>query len=160
MITAILRTNAEQSSLLRRSLLADVVVSGSAGLLLTLAAGPLGDLFDLPVSLLRVAGISFLPYAAFVAYVATRAEIPRPGAWAVVGANLTWAAVSLLALVAGWVDPSGIGVAFVDCTGGSRQRLCRVAIRRPASRGVSAPASVTPSLVTMAASPALCDPRR
>ncbi|HYI14368.1 MAG TPA: hypothetical protein VEX37_03180, partial [Thermomicrobiales bacterium] len=78
-----------------------------------LAAGPLGDLLDLPVALLRVAGVFLLPYTAFVAYVATRAEIPRRGAWAIVGLNLLWAVASLLLLVTGWVDPSGLGIAFV-----------------------------------------------
>ena len=113
MITAILRTNTEQPSLLRRALLADVVVTGSAGLLLALAAGPLGDLFDLPVPLLRSAGVFLLPYTAFVAYVATRAGIPRPGAMAIIGLILTWTVASLLLLVTGWVDPSGVGIAFV-----------------------------------------------
>jgi hypothetical protein len=102
-----------QPSLLRRSLQADVAVTGSAALLLALAAGPLGDLFDLPVSMLRIAGIFLLPYTAFVAYVATRAEVPRRGAWTIVGLNLAWATASLLLLVTGWVDPSGIGITFV-----------------------------------------------
>ena len=108
-----MKTDSVQPGLLRRSLLADIVVTGSAGLLLTLAAGPLGDVFDLPVALLRVAGVFLLPYTAFVAYVSTRAGIPRRGAWAVAGLNLLWAVASLLLLVTGWVDPSGLGVAFV-----------------------------------------------
>lgn len=108
-----MKTAMEQPGLLRRTLLADVVVTGSAGLLLALAAGPLGDLFNLPVLLLRTAGVFLLPYTAFVAYVATRADIPHRGAWAIVGLNLLWAAASLLLLVTGWVDPSGIGIAFV-----------------------------------------------
>jgi hypothetical protein len=98
---------------LRRALLADVAVTGGAGLLLTLAAGTLGDLFDLPVLLLRIAGILLLPYTGFVLFVATRAGIPRRGTWAIVGLNLAWAVDSLLLLVSGWVDPSGLGVAFV-----------------------------------------------
>ena len=108
-----MKTDTAHPSLLRRALLAEIVVTGSAGLLLALAAGPLGDLFDLPVALLRIAGVFLLPYTAFVAYVATRAAIPRRGAWAIVGLNLAWAVASLLLLVTGWVDPSGIGIAFV-----------------------------------------------
>ena len=99
--------------LLRRALQADFLVTDNAGVLLTLAAGPLGDLFDLPVALLRATGIFLLPYTAFVVYVATRTEIPRWGAWAIVGLNLVWAVASLVLLVTGWVDPSGIGIAFV-----------------------------------------------
>ena len=113
MNTAILRVDAEQPSLLRRALVADGFVTGGAGLLLALAAGPLGDLFDLPVALLRVAGLFLLPYTAFVAYVATRTDIPRRGAWAIACLNLAWTIASLLLLVTGWVNPSGIGVAFI-----------------------------------------------
>ena len=102
-----------QPGLLRRALQADFLVTGSAGVLLTLAAGPLGDLFDLPVALLRMTGFGLLPYTAFVVYVATRTEIPRRGAWAIVALNLVWAVASLVLLVSGWVDPSGIGMAFV-----------------------------------------------
>jgi hypothetical protein len=108
-----LNTTSTQASLLRRVLLADVVTTGTAGLLLTLAAGPLGDLFDLPVVLLRLAGLGLLPYTAFVLYVATRASIPRRGARVVIGLNLLWAITSLLLLVSGWVDPSALGIAFV-----------------------------------------------
>lgn len=101
------------NSLLRRALLADVAVTGGSGLLLTLAAGPLGDLFDLPVLLLRIMGIFLLPYAGVVLYVATRAGIPRRGAWAIIDLDLLWASASLLLLVSGWVDPSAPGIAFV-----------------------------------------------
>ena len=102
-----------QPSLLRRVLLADSVVVGASGVLLALAAGPLGDLFELPVLLLRIVGLALLPYAAFVYYVASRERIPRSGAWAVVGFNMLWVVASLLLLVTGWVDPSGIGIAFI-----------------------------------------------
>jgi glucose uptake protein GlcU len=102
-----------QPGLLRRALQADFLVTGSACLLLTLAAGPVGDLFDLPVALLRIVGFALLPYTAFVVYVATRTAIPRRGAWAIVVINLVWAVASLVLLVSGWVDPSGLGIAFV-----------------------------------------------
>ncbi len=108
-----MKNEVAQPGRLRRALQADFLVTGSAGVLLTLAAGPLGDLFDLPVALLRATGIVLLPYTAFVVYVATRAEIPRRGAGAIVALNLVWAVASLVLLVTGWVDPSGIGIAFV-----------------------------------------------
>ncbi len=113
MNTIAMNVTARPMSLLRRALLADSVVTGSSGVLLTLAAGPLGNLFDLPTLLLRVTGISLLPYTAAVLYVATRTEIPRRGAWTIVGLNLLWAIDSLLLLVSGWVGPTAAGVVFV-----------------------------------------------
>lgn len=101
------------TSLLRRALLADVVVTSAAGLLLTLAAGPLGNLFDLPALLLRFSGLFLLSYTGVVLFVATRAGVRCRGVWAIVGLNLLWAASSLLLLVTGWVNPSALGVAFV-----------------------------------------------
>lgn len=108
-----MKNDTVQPGLLRRALQVDVVVTGSAGLLLTLAAGPLGDLFELPVALLRIVGIFLLPYTALVVYVATRADIPRRGVWAIIDLSLAWTVASLLLLVSGWVDPSGIGSAFI-----------------------------------------------
>ncbi len=102
-----------EPSLLRRALLADSVVTGASGLLLTLAAGPLADVFDVPTLLLRLAGVSLLPYTALVLYIATRGTIPRRGTWAIIGLNLLWAVDSLLLLITGWVDPSALGIAFI-----------------------------------------------
>ena len=41
--------------------------------------------------LLAVAGLSLLPYAAFLAWLATRAHVPRAAAWAPVLLNVVWA---------------------------------------------------------------------
>ena len=108
-----LHTTAAQPGLLRRVLLADGVIVAGSGMLLALAAGPLGDLFDLPVLLLRLAGIGLLPYSAAVLFVATRAAIPRRGAWAISVLNLIWAGASLLLLAIDWVDPSSLGIIFI-----------------------------------------------
>ncbi|HEX2251985.1 MAG TPA: hypothetical protein VHQ65_01795 [Thermoanaerobaculia bacterium] len=114
MSTATLSTIADrQGLLLRRALLADGVVSGATGALLALAAGPLGELLGLPTALLRLAGLSLLPFAAVLVYLATRPAVPRRAAWAVVGCNLLWAAGSALLLVTGWVEPTALGYAFV-----------------------------------------------
>jgi hypothetical protein len=130
----VLHTTAAQPGLLRRTLMVDGVVVAGSGLLLALAAGPLGDLFDLPVLLLRLAGIGLLPYGAAVLYVATRATIPRRGARAISILNLLWAAASLLLLVNGWVDPSRIGIVFVIV-----QALIVIAIADLQCRGLRRP---------------------
>ena len=60
------------TSWLRRALLADAALSAIAGLLIFAGASFLADRLVLSEPLLRYAGLSLIPYAAFVAYVATR----------------------------------------------------------------------------------------
>jgi hypothetical protein len=98
---------------LGRALLADGVVSGATGALMFLAASPLSELLGLPTALLRIAGFSLLPYAAFVLFLGMRHTVSRTAVWAVVGINLMWAADSLLLLATGWVAPTALGYAFV-----------------------------------------------
>lgn len=110
------RTDAGPStglSLLRRALLLDAVASGAMGAAMALAAAPLGDRFDLPTALLRGAGIALVPFAALLASLGSRARVAGPAVQAVVAVNLLWVAGSLLLLVAGWVEPTALGVAFV-----------------------------------------------
>ena len=70
------------SSFLRRVLLADAATSCASGLLMALAAAPLENMLGVPASLLRYAGLSLLPFAALVAYLATRPNISWPAVWA------------------------------------------------------------------------------
>lgn len=100
-------------SLLRLALLADAIASGAMGLLLVLAAAPLGDWFGLPVGLVREVGLILMPYAALLACLASRAKTPRLPAQFVVAGNVLWVAGSLLLLVSGVVSPTRLGIAFV-----------------------------------------------
>jgi hypothetical protein len=84
---------------LRRVWWADAVVSAVVGAAMAAAATPLGELIGLPVGLLAVAGLSLLPYAAFLAWLATRAAVPRAAAWAPVVLNIVWA-IDCIALAA------------------------------------------------------------
>lgn len=101
------------SPLLRWALLADAAASGAMGLLMLLGAGPLGGLLGLPTGLLSGAGLVLLPYAALVAWLGSRASLTRPAVWVVIGINAVWAADSLLLLASGWVQPNGLGQAFI-----------------------------------------------
>lgn len=101
------------STFLRRVLLADAATCVASGLLMTLGARPAGELLGLPADLLLYAGLGLFPFAAFVAYLATREELPRAAVWAVIVLNLLWVADSLLLLLAGWVTPNAAGYAFV-----------------------------------------------
>ena len=98
---------------LRRILLLDAAVSGLTGIGLALFAGPLAALLDLPVDLLRYAGLALLPFAAGVAWLGAM-PVPAAGAVRLVLAiNLLWAVDSLAIIALGWVTPNGPGVAFI-----------------------------------------------
>jgi hypothetical protein len=104
----------ERSSLfLRRVLLVDATISAACGLLMLIDADFLADHLGLPGSLLREAGIILLPFAALVAYLATRQAILRPGVWAVIACNAVWVAGSVALLLSGLVAPTMLGHAFV-----------------------------------------------
>ena len=125
------------STFLRRALLADAAVSGATGLLMLLAAEPLADLLRLPAALLRYAGLVLLPFAAFVAWLATReGAAPRPLVWAVIATNALWAVDSVVLLLTGWIAPNGLGVAFVIAQAlvvAAFAELQYLGLRRPAS---------------------------
>lgn len=106
-------TTIHPSPLLRQALLADATTSGAFGLLMLLAAGPLGHLLGLPEVLLRGAGAVLLPYVALLAWLSLRGQMHKGLVWAVILGNLLWVADSLLLLVTGWVSPTGAGYAFV-----------------------------------------------
>jgi hypothetical protein len=101
------------SPLLRQALLADATTSGAFGLLMVLAAGPMGGMLGLPEPLLRLSGAFLLPYAAFVGWLGVREALPKAIVWIVVIGNAIWAADSLLLLASGWVAPTGAGYAYV-----------------------------------------------
>lgn len=101
------------SSFLRQVLLADAIISGATGLALFGGTSFLASLFTMPEPLLRYSGLFLLPYAAFIAYLATRASISRVAMWAVISINALWAIDSIVLLVSGWVAPNALGYAFV-----------------------------------------------
>ncbi|HEX6901004.1 MAG TPA: hypothetical protein VF789_14870 [Thermoanaerobaculia bacterium] len=101
------------STFLRRVLILDAVSSAAMGALLLLAMTPLTSLFGLSRPLLLWTGLSLLPFAAFVGWLATRELPPRAAVWAVVVLNAFWAVDSLLLLVAGWIEPTPLGAVFV-----------------------------------------------
>ncbi|BCD85438.1 hypothetical protein PSm6_18450 [Pseudomonas solani] len=106
-------TTVQPSPLLRRVLQLDALVSGAAGLLMTLGAGPLSSLLALPAALLTGAGLSMLPWCAVLLWLARRDTLDRRAVWAVIAVNAVWVVDSLLLLVSGWVQPTLLGQAFV-----------------------------------------------
>ncbi len=104
---------------LRRILFLDAATCIAAGLLMLLGAGLLTDLLGLPESLLRYAGLSLLPFAGLLLYLATRQAIPRGGVWLVVALNALWVLDSILLLLAGGYAPTPLGYGFVLAQAGA-----------------------------------------
>jgi hypothetical protein len=101
----------QRSTFLRRVLYVDAATCAATGALMTFDATPLSTPLGLPAALLFWAGLSLFPIGAFILWVATRRDIPRPGAWLVIAGNAGWVAGS--ALVLALLSPTGLGTTFV-----------------------------------------------
>lgn len=98
---------------LRRVLLVDATTCALTGLLMTAAAGALADLTAVPSSLLSGAGVALLPIAAFIAFVATRAQLSTAAVWLIIVGNAAWVIGSIWLLADGIVSPNALGYVFV-----------------------------------------------
>ena len=103
----------QPSPLLRLTLKVDAIAGGAMGLLMALAAQPLGQLLGLPFVLLLVAGIVLLPLALVLYWMSQQAALSRTGVWAVIVLNALWVVESAALLVTGYVQPTALGYAFV-----------------------------------------------
>lgn len=101
------------STLLRRALQADALVSGAMALLLSLAAGTLSRLLALPQPLLLETGLFLIGYAALVGWLGTRRALPKALVLIVIGGNALWTLGSVALLLSGAVTPNALGIAFV-----------------------------------------------
>ena len=106
-------THTQSALFVRRLLLTDSLVSGATGAVMAGAAPILESWLGLPAPLLRVAGIALLPFAAAVGWLAMQTSPARAGVQAIVAANFAWVAASILLLLAGGVNPTALGIAFV-----------------------------------------------
>jgi hypothetical protein len=102
-----------EMSFLRIALLIDAVASGLTAALLVAGADALRDWLGLPVELMREAGLILVVYVAFVAFVATRAQIAASAVWAVIVCNALWTIASFAILKSGMVAPTTLGIVFV-----------------------------------------------
>jgi hypothetical protein len=98
---------------LQAVLLADAAITGGAGVVLALGAGPLGDALGFSSTLLRWVGLALIPCALLMADLGMRERIARRWVRACIGANLLWVIASGLLLISDWVEPTGLGIAFV-----------------------------------------------
>lgn len=98
---------------LRRALWIDVFFSGVAGVAMGAGHTLLAPVLGLPEGLLIGAALVCLAWAAALGALARQSQIARPLAWGVVLGNGAWVAASVALLALGWVQPSGLGTAFV-----------------------------------------------
>jgi hypothetical protein len=103
----------QPSLLLRRAILADAVFSGASALLLSLGAGALAPLLNLPEALLRETGLFLVAYAALVGWLGTRQAMPKPLVWTVIAGNAAWTVASIALLFSAAVTPNLLGAAAV-----------------------------------------------
>jgi hypothetical protein len=103
----------QASLLLRRAFLLDTVVSGMMALLLTLGAGELAPLLDLPEPLLRETGLFLIAYTALVGWLATRQSMPKLLVITVIAGNAAWTLASIALLFSDAVTPNGLGQIFI-----------------------------------------------
>lgn len=102
------------SNFLRCVLFADAATCLACGLLLSIGGGFLQGILGLPAVLMFYAGLSLLPFAAFLLYAATRKSISKTVVWTIIGLNLLWTIDSFLLLVSGYVAPTTFGYVFVS----------------------------------------------
>ena len=101
------------SVFLRRAILADAIFSGASALLLTLGAGALALLLNLPEALLRETGLFLIAYAALVGWLGTRQSMPKALVAIVIAGNAAWTIASIALLFSGWVNPNLLGEVLV-----------------------------------------------
>ncbi|HEX8309107.1 MAG TPA: hypothetical protein VF645_11895 [Allosphingosinicella sp.] len=98
---------------LRRVLALDSASCAAIGLLLSLGAEPLSELFGLGERLLFGAGLLLLPLAAFLAWLASRPAPPTPLVWTVIVGNVAWTAESFLLISTEAGKITAVGTSFV-----------------------------------------------
>jgi hypothetical protein len=98
---------------LRQGLLSNATTNLGLSLFMLLAAGLLTRAFALPISLLVSAGLALGALSILLGTLSLRPVIPRAAIWAVIGFNVVWAADGLLAVAAGWLQPTRPGTVLV-----------------------------------------------
>jgi hypothetical protein len=90
----------------RIALKLDAVITGANGVAYLAAAGVLDGPLGVPQSFLRPVGVFLIVFAACVWFTATRPQVSRPAAWAVVVLNALWVIDSIALVAFGWYDPT------------------------------------------------------
>ncbi len=129
----------DPSTFLRRAIQADAIFSGASAVLLTLGAGTLAPLLNLPETLLLETGLFLIAYAALVGWLGTRPTMPKALVLIVIVGNAAWTLASIALLFSGAVTPNLLGevsVAAQAIAVGALAELQYIGLRR--SRGALA----------------------
>jgi hypothetical protein len=98
---------------LRNLLLIDAATCATMGGLLVLGSAPVGQLTQIPSSLLFYVGLSLFPIAAFMAVVAARPVNNPTATWLIIIGNGLWVGGSVVLLTSGWIAPNYLGYGFI-----------------------------------------------
>lgn len=101
------------SPLVRRALLADAVVSGASGALLTLGGPLAAPVLGLPEGLLLGVGLFCVAYGGALGWLARTPALSAAAVRAVVAGNAAWVAASVLFMFVGPATMTGLGLACV-----------------------------------------------
>jgi hypothetical protein len=103
----------QPSPFLRNALRADALISAAAGAVMVFGADALAPLTGLPGTLLLAAGLSMLPFVAFVAWLSGRPSVTARMVWAVIVLNLLWAVDCAWVAFGAGLSPTLLGFGFV-----------------------------------------------
>jgi hypothetical protein len=106
-------TSVTSSTMLRRVLALDAIVTAGNGVIYLVASRPVGDLLGVPPDLLLGLGIILLVYGAAVGYLAARPAPPTAWVEIVITANTAWVLGSVAVLAFGWLSPSTAGLVWI-----------------------------------------------
>ncbi len=123
----------DPSTFLRRAIQADAIFSGASAVLLTLGAGTLAPLLNLPETLLLETGLFLIAYAALVGWLGTRPTMPKALVLIVIVGNAAWTLASIALLFSGAVTPNLLGevsVAAQAIAVGALAELQYIGLRR------------------------------
>ena len=98
---------------IRLLIMADMILVAGFALLLIATAPILADATDLPVNLLRGAGITLVPWTAFLAITWKRPFISKGAVTTTILVNVAWVFTSLGIVATGVADPNAFGITFV-----------------------------------------------
>ncbi|GGC50348.1 hypothetical protein [Chelatococcus reniformis] len=101
------------SAFLRRILMVNALSCAGLGVLLFGLGGLLEPLLGIPAWLSQPLGLSLVCFAGMVGLVEVQERVPPALVWAIIAVNAVWAVDCVVALAAGWITPTPLGVAFV-----------------------------------------------
>lgn len=104
-----------RSNFLRTVIALDAAACGVMGAVLAFDAGALAQALGLSPALMQPVGWFLLCYAGVLAWLASRASLPRAVVWTLVGINLLWAVESIALAALGWIQPTTLGLTLLVC---------------------------------------------